>query len=43
MSLLTGVTASGYYVRTGQSPSIAQIAAFMQEPVKMQSAAAPPP
>ena len=26
MSLLTGVTTSGYYVRTGQSPSIAQFA-----------------
>jgi sugar/nucleoside kinase (ribokinase family) len=32
MSLLTGVTTSGYYVRTAQSPSIAQIAAMMQEP-----------
>ena len=43
MSLLTGVTASGYYVRPGQSPSIAQISALMQAPGKMQSAAAPPP
>ncbi len=32
MSLLTGVTTSGYYVRTAQSPSIVQIAAMMQDP-----------
>jgi hypothetical protein len=32
MSLLTGVSTSGYYVRTGQSPAIAQIAALMQDP-----------
>jgi sugar/nucleoside kinase (ribokinase family) len=32
MSVLTGVTTSGYYVRTAQSPSIAQIAAMMKEP-----------
>jgi sugar/nucleoside kinase (ribokinase family) len=31
MSVLTGVTTSGYYVRTAQSPSIAQIAAMMQD------------
>ncbi len=32
MSLLTGVMASGYYVRTGQSPSIAQVAHMMMDP-----------
>jgi sugar/nucleoside kinase (ribokinase family) len=32
MSVLTGVTTSGYYVRTAQSPSIAQVAAMMKEP-----------
>ena len=32
MSVLTGVTTSGYYVRTAQSPSIKQIAAMMLEP-----------
>jgi sugar/nucleoside kinase (ribokinase family) len=32
MSLLTGVTTSGFYVRTAHSPSIAQIAAMMIEP-----------
>jgi sugar/nucleoside kinase (ribokinase family) len=32
LSLLAGVTASGYYVRTARSPSIAQIAAMMQDP-----------
>jgi len=32
MSLLTGVTTSGYYVRTANSPTIAQIAAMMIEP-----------
>ncbi len=32
MSLLTGVAASGYYVRTGQSPSIAQAANMMKDP-----------
>jgi len=31
MSLLTGVTTSGYYVRTGQSPSIPQIATMMKD------------
>jgi hypothetical protein len=41
MSLLTGVTTSGFYVRTGQSPSIAQVAAMMQDPAKMPAAAAP--
>jgi sugar/nucleoside kinase (ribokinase family) len=34
MSLLTGVTTSGFYVRTGQSPSIAQLAGMMQDSVK---------
>jgi sugar/nucleoside kinase (ribokinase family) len=43
MSVLTGVTASGFYVRTGQSPSIAQVAAMMQDPVKSHPAAAPRP
>jgi sugar/nucleoside kinase (ribokinase family) len=33
LSLLTGVTTSGHYVRTAQSPSIEQIAAMMAEPV----------
>jgi sugar/nucleoside kinase (ribokinase family) len=32
MSVLTGVTTSGYYVRTAQSPTIAQVAAMMKEP-----------
>jgi hypothetical protein len=31
LSLLTGVAASGYYVRTAQSPSIAQLAAFLNQ------------
>ena len=31
MSVLTGVTTSGYYVRTAQSPSIPQLAAMMQD------------
>ena len=31
MSLLTGVTTSGFYVRTAHSPSIPQIAAMMQD------------
>jgi sugar/nucleoside kinase (ribokinase family) len=31
MSVLTGVTTSGYYVRTARSPSIAQVAAMMQD------------
>jgi sugar/nucleoside kinase (ribokinase family) len=31
MSLLTGVSTSGYYVRTAQSPSIPQIAAMLQD------------
>ncbi len=34
MSLMTGVATSGYYVRTGQSPSIPQTAALMRESVK---------
>jgi sugar/nucleoside kinase (ribokinase family) len=34
MSVLTGVTTSGYYVRTAQSPSIEQIAAMMLEPAE---------
>ena len=29
MSLLTGVATSGYYVRTAQSPSVAQLAEFL--------------
>jgi sugar/nucleoside kinase (ribokinase family) len=33
MSLLTGVTTSGYYVRTGQSPTIVQLANTMKDPV----------
>jgi sugar/nucleoside kinase (ribokinase family) len=32
MSLLTGVTTSGYYVRSGESPSIAQVADMMTDP-----------
>ncbi len=32
MSALTGVTASGFYVRTAQSPSIEQIATMILEP-----------
>jgi sugar/nucleoside kinase (ribokinase family) len=32
MSVLTGVTTSGYYVRTAQSPSITQLATMMQDP-----------
>ena len=31
MSVLTGVTTSGYYVRTAQSPSITQLATMMQD------------
>jgi sugar/nucleoside kinase (ribokinase family) len=31
MSLLTGVTTSGFYVRTSHSPSMAQLAAMMQD------------
>lgn len=31
MSLLAGVAASGYYVRTGQSPSIAQVANMLKD------------
>jgi sugar/nucleoside kinase (ribokinase family) len=34
MSVLTGVTTSGFYVRTAQSPSIKQIAAMMLEPAE---------
>jgi sugar/nucleoside kinase (ribokinase family) len=33
MSVLTGVTTSGYYVRTAHSPSIAQIAEMMLDTV----------
>lgn len=32
MSVLTGVTTSGYYVRSGQSPTIPQVAATMTDP-----------
>jgi len=32
MSLLTGVAASGWYVRTGQSPSIIQVANLLKDP-----------
>ena len=32
MSLLTGVAASGWYVRTGQSPSIVQAANMLKDP-----------
>lgn len=32
MSLLAGVSTSGYYVRSGQSPSIAQVAHLMTDP-----------
>jgi hypothetical protein len=32
MSLLAGVAASGFYVRTGQSPSIARAANLMEDP-----------
>jgi sugar/nucleoside kinase (ribokinase family) len=32
MSVMTGVTTSGYYVRTAQSPSIPQLASMMQDP-----------
>jgi sugar/nucleoside kinase (ribokinase family) len=32
MSLMTGVTTSGYYVRTGHSPTIAQLAGMMKDP-----------
>jgi sugar/nucleoside kinase (ribokinase family) len=39
MSLMTGVTTSGYYVRTAQSPSIPQLAALMRESVKDAPAA----
>jgi hypothetical protein len=39
MSLMTGVSTSGHYVRTAQSPSIAQIAAMMQESVKKPAGA----
>jgi sugar/nucleoside kinase (ribokinase family) len=34
MSVLTGVTTSGYYVRTAQSPTIAQVVAMMTEPAQ---------
>jgi sugar/nucleoside kinase (ribokinase family) len=39
MSLMTGVTTSGYYVRTAQSPSIPQIAALLRESVNNAPAA----
>ena len=32
MSVLTGVTTSGYYVRTGHSPTVAQVASMMTDP-----------
>ena len=32
MSVLTGVTTSGYYVRTGHSPSVAQVAGMLTDP-----------
>lgn len=32
LSLMAGVTTSGHYVRTGESPSIAQLAAMMNDP-----------
>jgi sugar/nucleoside kinase (ribokinase family) len=35
MSLLTGVMTSGFYVRSGQSPSIPQVAAMMQDPANL--------
>jgi hypothetical protein len=31
LSVLTGVTTSGYYVRTGQSPAIADLAAVLRQ------------
>jgi hypothetical protein len=34
LSVLTGVTTSGYYVRSAQSPTIEQIAGMMAEPPK---------
>lgn len=34
MSVLTGVTTSGYYVRTAQSPTMAQLATMMMEPAQ---------
>ena len=34
MSLMTGVTTSGYYVRTGQSPSIPHLATLLQDSIK---------
>ena len=37
MSLLTGVTTSGYYVRTGQSPTIAQVGNMMADPTVIYS------
>jgi sugar/nucleoside kinase (ribokinase family) len=33
MSLLTGVTTSGYYVRSGESPSITELAGMMTDPL----------
>lgn len=37
MSVLTGVTTSGYYVRTAQSPTIPQLAAMMLAPPPAKS------
>jgi len=37
MSLLIGVTTSGHYVRTGQSPSVAEVAAMMSDPAVQYS------
>jgi sugar/nucleoside kinase (ribokinase family) len=37
MSLMTGVTTSGYYVRSGQSPTIAQVANMMKDPALQYS------
>jgi sugar/nucleoside kinase (ribokinase family) len=35
MSVLCGVTTSGYYVRTAHSPSIAQVAAMLANPASV--------
>ena len=39
MSLLTGVSTSGHYVRTAQSPSVPQIAALMRDSVEKNAGA----
>jgi sugar/nucleoside kinase (ribokinase family) len=39
MSLLTGVSTSGYYVRTGQSPTIPQLAGLLNDPAVVYSRA----